>query len=82
MNIVCGYMGRPDDCPECGGFNDTGHRFCSHDCAASFAERGAGHEQQRQARRDAEDAFGAEVDRLRQLGHTTPEIDAMLKDMP
>ncbi len=82
MNIVCCYMGDPNECPECGGFNDTGQQFCSHDCAAAWADRAADHERQAQARRDNEEAFGREVDRLRTAGHTDEEIDVMLAGMP
>ncbi len=82
MNVVCVYMGRPDECPECGGMYEGAAKFCSHDCGASWADRGAAHERERHARRDADAAYGAEVDRLRQLGHTDTEIDAMLRNMP
>ncbi len=77
-NFVCLYMGRSDECPECGGFNDTGHRFCSHDCAANFDERGRQIEAVQQARRDEEDAYGREVDRLWALGYDYEEMDALL----
>lgn len=82
MNIVCVYTGNPNDCPECGGHNPTGQQFCSHDCAADRADREARREAAVQARRDAEDAFAVEVERLRGLGHTDHEIDELLKDMP
>jgi hypothetical protein len=78
MTIVCAYFGRADECPECGGFNDTGTQFCSHDCAASFAERGVRMAAEQQKRRDDDAAFGAEVDRLRSLGHSYDEIDELL----
>lgn len=81
-NFVCVYTGRPDDCPECGGFNNTGHQYCSHECAASYADRAARHEVAEQARRDREDAFGREVERLRALGYEYDEMDAMLAGWP
>ncbi len=82
MSFVCAYMGRPDECPECGGHNETGDRFCSHDCAADHDTRVAHLDRERQASRDQAAAFGREVDRLRALGHTDQEIDVLLAEMP
>ena len=81
-DVVCLYQGRPDECPECGGFNETGTRFCSHDCAASWDERVATLEAARVERRRREDAFAAAAQELRDLGHTDEEIDQMLAGMP
>jgi hypothetical protein len=78
----CLYFGRADECAECGGFNATGTQFCSHDCAASRAERVARQDADRQARRDREALFGAECERLRALGHSDEEIDALLVGIP
>lgn len=80
--VVCLYMGRPDECPECGFFNGTGTRFCSHDCADHYAARVAAQEAEVQARRDREDAFGRAVDELHAAGHTDEEIDVLLAGMP
>lgn len=82
LNFVCAYTGPPEACRECGGFDATGAGFCSHDCAAAWADRGKRLEAADQARRDADDAFGREADRLRTEGHTDEEIDEILKDMP
>lgn len=82
MTIVCAYMGPPDECPECGGFNNTGGPFCSHDCAGARADRVAEMEAREQARRDREDAFAAEVARLRAEGYSYEECDLMLAGMP
>ncbi len=76
--FVCLYFGRSDECQECGGFNDTGCRFCSHDCASDADDRIAAMDARRQAQRDEEAAFGAEVDRLRAAGHNYDEIDRIL----
>lgn len=81
-NIVCLYQGRPDECPECGGINETGTRFCSHDCGANYAERCASQEAARVERRRREDAFAAAAQELRELGHTDEEIDQLLTGMP
>lgn len=81
-DFICLYFGRPDECPECGGFNDTGTRFCSHECAADWDERGRQIEAEAQARRDRDDAFGRECERLRALGHTDAEIDALTASLP
>lgn len=81
-DFVCVYTGRADECMECGGFNQTGDRFCSHECAGSYADRAAVQEAEVQARRDREDAFGRECDRLRALGYGDVEIDALLIGMP
>lgn len=81
-HIVCAYTGVPGDCQECGGHDPTGTGFCCHDCATARAERVERQDAERQARRDREDAFGREVDRLRGLGHSDVEIDLMLAGMP
>ena len=82
--FVCAYFGAPGECSECGGFNTTtGTQFCSHECAASRAERVARHERERIARRAAEDAFAEACDRLRAEGRRSDaEIDALLASMP
>jgi hypothetical protein len=80
--FVCVYFGQPDECPECGGFNRTGDRYCSHECGDQAAMRAADHEEQIQARRAREDAFAAECERLRAAGHTDEEIDVLLVGMP
>lgn len=79
--IVCAYLGPPNQCSECGGHDPTGTGFCCHDCAQARADRVERHEAERQGRRDREDAFGREVDRLRGLGHSDEEIDLMLAEM-
>lgn len=80
--IVCLYMGRSDECPECGFFNATGDRFCSHDCADHFAAGVAAQEAEVQARRAREDAFAEAAEELRAQGHTDEEIDVLLVGMP
>lgn len=80
--IVCLYFGRRDECQECGGFNQTGNPYCSHDCAAAAAAAAARDAAQVQARRSREEAFAVEVERLRQLGHSYEEIDVLLAGMP
>lgn len=80
--VVCAYFGRADECQECGGFNETGTRFCATECEADFADRAAAQEALAQRRRDQDDAFAAEVDRLRALGHTDGEIDELTRGMP
>ena len=82
IGVVCLYCGPPGECQECGGFNETGSPYCSHDCAADAAARLAQLEETVRARRAREDAFAAECDRLRALGHTDEEIDALLAGMP
>lgn len=86
MSFACAYFGDPSECPECGGSIQAPgarqDRFCGDDCAASHADRVAAQERAQQARRDREDAFGREVNRLRGLGHTDEEIDVMLAGMP
>ncbi len=82
--VVCLYMGRSDECVECGGGNETGTQFCSHDCADHFAERGREQQQALARRRAADDAFAAAAARLRaedpQL--TDQQIDEQLRWMP
>jgi hypothetical protein len=80
--VVCLYFGRRDECPECGGFNGTGGRHCSHDCADSAAARADAAAERERERRAQEDAFGAEVARLLDAGHSYEQIDAMLAGMP
>jgi hypothetical protein len=82
MTIVCAYFGPRDECSECGGHDATGTGFCSHDCAAARADREARHEADRQVRRAREDPFAAEVARLRGLGYSYEECDALLAGMP
>jgi hypothetical protein len=86
MNVVCAYFGNPADCHECGGFVPSPgarqDRFCGDACAASYSDRAAALDAAQQARRAREDAFGAEVDRLRGLGHSDEEIDVLLAGMP
>ncbi|HEU5108057.1 MAG TPA: hypothetical protein VFT95_05820 [Micromonosporaceae bacterium] len=80
--VVCAYFGPPGECPECGGFNDTGGAFCSHDCAAARSDRDARHDADRQVRRAREDLFAAEVARLRGLGYSYEECDVLLAGLP
>jgi hypothetical protein len=80
--IVCLYFGRPDECRECGGFNETGDPYCSHDCADSAAARAAEADEAVRSRRAREEAFAVEGARLRALGHSDEEIDVLLADMP
>lgn len=82
LGIVCAYTGPPGECQECGGFDNTGTGFCSHDCRADRADREARHRAADRARRAADDAFGREAERLRTLGHADAEIDELLKGMP
>ena len=82
INFVCAYFGRSDECQECGFFNFTGTRFCSTGCEAGYHERSARMDAAAQRRRDQDDAFGAECERLRALGHTDAEIDELTKGMP
>lgn len=63
-SIVCAYLGPPGECSECGGHDPTGTGFCSHDCAATRADREARHTADAQVRRARENLFAAEVDRL------------------
>lgn len=81
-DFVCAYTGVPGECQECGGYDRTGTGFCGHDCRDSRATNDARQEAEGQARRDADDAFGLEAERLKALGHTDQEIDELLKDMP
>jgi len=76
--FVCVYFGPPDECQECGGFNDTGGRFCCHDCASDAAKRIAAMDARVEARRAEEAAFAAAVIRLREAGHSYDEIDRIL----
>lgn len=80
--VVCLYTGPPNQCTECGGHDETGTGFCSPACQDARAERVAEHRDQDARRRAAEDAFAAEVDRLRAAGHSDEHIDEMLKDWP
>lgn len=79
--FICAYTGHPGDCAECGGHDITGTGWCSHDCRNAYEQRGAQIRANIQARRDADDAFGREADRLRTLGHTDQEIDELLAGM-
>jgi len=81
-DFACLYFGRADECPECGFFNETGHRYCSHECADRAAARAAANEADVQARRAREDAFAAAVAELIAAGHTYEEADVLLASMP
>lgn len=80
MNFVCAYTGPPNECAVCGGWSDIAGPACSNDCADEWAARGARLAAEEEARRDADEAFGQEVDRLRRLGYNDQEIDKLLKD--
>lgn len=82
MTFTCAYTGVPGDCQECGFHDPTYTGFCSHECRQRRADREAAQDAEVQARRDADDAYGREVDRLKALGHTDQEIDELLKGMP
>jgi hypothetical protein len=82
MAFLCLYRGVPGDCQECGFHDPTGTGFCSHDCRDRQAQRVAAIEAARQRRRDEEEAFGREADRLRAAGHGDEEIDVLLARMP
>lgn len=82
MTFVCAYMGPPKQCSECGGRDETGTGFCSHDCRAARADREARLEANAQVRRAREDLFAAEVERLRSLGYSYEECDVLLAGMP
>lgn len=75
VDFVCAYQGRADECPGCGGFNETGGQFCSHDCAGSWADRVAAGDAQQEARRKMEAAFGACSSILAELGYSGDEIE-------
>jgi len=81
---MCLYQGRAGECWECGG--DIGEaidgRFCSGDCADSYAANQTAIEAREKGRRDAEDAFAAGVARLFGAGYSYEEIDTILEDMP
>lgn len=80
--IICLYFGPPDECSECGGLNETGTQFCSHDCAATRAAAVARQDAEQVARRVREDAFAEAVAALLTQGHTYEEIDVLLAGMP
>lgn len=80
--IVCIYTGIPGDCSECGFYDPTYSGFCSDECRDARLDREERYKAEVQARRDADDAFGREVDQLRALGHTDEQIDELLKGMP
>lgn len=82
MRYVCLYFGRSDECQECGGFNQTGAQFCSHDCAASWAAHVAKQDAEVSARRARENAFADAAAALRTQGRTDEEIDLLLIGMP
>jgi hypothetical protein len=82
IHFVCAYFGRSDECHECGFFNETGTRFCSTECEAGYHERVARMEAARAAERAQDEAFGAECERLRALGHSDAEINELTKGMP
>ena len=80
--IVCLYFGDPRECPECGGFNDTGHRYCSHDCGDSATRREAESLRRDEQRRAREEAFALAGSRLADAGYTDEQIDLMLAGLP
>ena len=82
MSFMCLYKGPSGECSECGGYDPTGTGLCSHDCGESRARRVALLDAAEQQRRDADDAYGREVDRLHAAGHSYTEIDQMLQGMP
>lgn len=82
LHIVCAYTGVPGDCSECGGWDPTHSGFCGDDCRDARLDREERHRAEAQARRDADDAFGREADRLRAAGHTDVEVDELLEGMP
>ena len=80
--FVCAYFGPPDECPECGGFNKTGGRYCSHDCADDAAQRVQRQDVALAELQAREEEFGRRCDTLRQAGRTDWEIDLLLADYP
>lgn len=75
-------------CWECGGWlhavqrGGIDGRFCSDDCADSYAAYQTRVEEADRQRRQAEDDFADEVARLIAAGYTYEEIDTILEDMP
>lgn len=85
MSFICLYQGRAGECHECGGWSGRDPidgRFCSADCADSYAEAMTRMEASEKARRKADDDFAAEVARLRDRGFSYEEIDDILQEMP
>jgi hypothetical protein len=81
--FFCLYQ--PHRCHECGrelGSSAIDGRFCSLECADSQAEALTRIEESDHRRRQAEDDFAAEVDRLSAAGYSYAEIDTILEDMP
>lgn len=82
-DFVCLYMGPPDTCTECGGFDPTGTGLCGdQDCMDRRADRQERWDAAEQDRRAREDAFGVEVERLRAAGYTYEQCDQALAHMP
>lgn len=81
-DFMCLYFGRADECPHCGGFNETGIRYCSHDCADDAAQRLEALVRAAAERRANEDLFAAEGARLRAADYTEKEIDVLLAGIP
>lgn len=85
MGFICLYEGRRGECVECGGWagpDPLDGRFCSADCADSYAANLTRIEESDRLRRQAEDDFAAEVARLSSAGYSYEEIDTILEDMP
>jgi hypothetical protein len=83
MSFICLYQ--PNRCHECDrelGLNAIDGRFCDGECADAFAEAQTRIEESDRLRRQAEDAFAAEVERLSAAGYSYAEIDTLLEDMP
>ena len=80
--FACAYFGPPNECSECGGHDPTGTGFCSHNCREAHENAKARDAAWWQARRERDDAFAAEVARLRALGYSYEECDVMLAGMP
>lgn len=78
---LCLYL-PAGECVECGGLADPERAddFCSDFCAASYGDNLARIEASDKARRDAEDAYGREVTRLRGRGFSYEEIDDILAE--
>lgn len=83
MSFVCLYQ--PKHCHECScelGPGAIDGRFCDAECADAFAEAVTRIEASEKARRQAEDDFALEVERLSAAGYSYTEIDTILADMP
>lgn len=85
MSFVCLYEGRRGECVECGGWagpDPLDGRFCSADCADSYAANLTKMEQRQAERRADEDAYGEAVGRLLAEGLDHEEIDRVLAGWP